>query len=371
MQRLHDVIAQVFPAQGVFALGQHGAGRAQHTGVLAQVAGPGVGGQALQQVRRHLHGVGQTLLGGQVGQQLLRQGGEVGALAQGGQLHRQAVEAVVQVVPEAPLLGRLQQLAMRGADEAKVHRHGVACAHGRHAAVLQHAQQAGLQGQRHIADFIQEQRAAVGLAQAAQAAFLAGTGEGASHMAEQFGFDEVLGDGRAVDGHEGPGAAWAAGVQGARKHFLAHARFALDEHRNGLAHHAAGLVGGGTPAGVARVEPGQGVIGGLIRGRGTRHATHHAGGGPGGSVELHLRIQQRPAAQAQGLGLLGAAVVMREQVIQPHVQHLCQRGGAHVAHVQAQLGEGHAVGAHDPAIGRHGHDAFGHAANALGLAVQV
>jgi hypothetical protein len=115
--------------------------------------------------------------------------------------------------------------------------------------LLQHAQQAGLQGQRHVADFIQEQRAAMGLAQAARAAFARRTGEGARRMAEQFRFDEVLGDGGAVDGHKRPLAAWAAGVQGARKHLLAHARFALDEHRNGLAHHAARLVGGGAPAG--------------------------------------------------------------------------------------------------------------------------
>lgn len=39
--------------------------------------------------------------------------------------------------------------------------------------------------------------------------------------------------------------------------------------------------------------------------------------------------------------------------------------------MQAQLRQGHAVGTHDPAVGRHGHDALGHAANALGRAVQV
>ncbi|MNV58715.1 hypothetical protein D3C71_1511020 [compost metagenome] len=74
---------------------------------------------------------------------------------------------------------------------------------------------------------------------------------------------------------------------------------------------------------------------------------------------------------AQRLRLLGAALVVREQIVQPHVQHPLQQGGTHVARMQAQPRQCHAVGTHDPAVGRHGHDALGHAANALGRAVQM
>ena len=88
---------------------------------------------------------------------------------------------------------------------------------------------------------------------------------------------------------------------------ISHSRFAYHALWNSVwqmiaALAAAGLVGGGTPAGVARVQPRQGVVGGFVGGGGTRRAAHPAGGGPGGSVELHLRIQQRPTAQAQRLG---------------------------------------------------------------------
>ncbi|MNC79876.1 hypothetical protein D3C75_1324860 [compost metagenome] len=56
---------------------------------------------------------------------------------------------------------------MGGADQRDVDVLLFAGAQGRDLAILQHPQQSGLQGQRHVADFIEEQGAAMGLLQAA------------------------------------------------------------------------------------------------------------------------------------------------------------------------------------------------------------
>jgi hypothetical protein len=57
--------------------------------------------------------------------------------------------------------------------------------------VGQHAQQAGLQVKRHVADFVEKERSAIGLLEAAAAHGLR-TGEGPTLMAEEFGFQQVF-----------------------------------------------------------------------------------------------------------------------------------------------------------------------------------
>ena len=58
-----------------------------------------------------------------------------------------------------------------------------------------------------------------------------GTSERAALMAEQFGFDEVGGDGTAIDGHHRLLVSRGSRVDGARDHILADAAFALDQYR--------------------------------------------------------------------------------------------------------------------------------------------
>jgi hypothetical protein len=85
------------------------------------------------------------------------------------------------------------EVAVGGADQRHVDLLLVARAQRRHPALLQHAQQARLQGQRHVADLVEEQRAAVGLHQAPDHAATARTGEGAFAVAEQLGLDQPFG----------------------------------------------------------------------------------------------------------------------------------------------------------------------------------
>ena len=82
----------------------------------------------------------------------------------------------------------------------------------------------------HVADFVEEDRAAVGLLELADL-LLGRAGERSLLVAEQLGLDQLLGNGRAVDLDEALAAAQAVAVDGARDELLADAALALDQHR--------------------------------------------------------------------------------------------------------------------------------------------
>jgi hypothetical protein len=81
-------------------------------------------------------------------------------------------------------------------------------------ALGQHAQQARLQRRRHVADLVEEQRAAVGLFEAA-AAQRVGAGERALLVAEQLRFEQLLRNRRGVQRDERP--CWRAGCADAAR----------------------------------------------------------------------------------------------------------------------------------------------------------
>jgi hypothetical protein len=68
-------------------------------------------------------------------------------------------------------------------------------------AAFQHAQQLGLHAAGELADFVEENGAAVGHLEQADAVFV-GAGEGALAVSEQLALDERLGQAAAVDGDE-------------------------------------------------------------------------------------------------------------------------------------------------------------------------
>ena len=90
-------------------------------------------------------------------------------VAQRRQLDHEAVEPVIQVFAEQAFGDAFAQVAVGGADELDIDGDRFAAAERRHHAFLEHAQQARLQRERHVADFIEEQRAAVGLQDLADA----------------------------------------------------------------------------------------------------------------------------------------------------------------------------------------------------------
>jgi hypothetical protein len=96
-------------------------------------------------------------------------------------------------------------------------------------ALLQKAQQLGLQRHRQVADLVEEQGAFAGVFDLADG-LLGGAGERALLVAEQFGFQQGVGDGGAVDGDEALVGARRQFVDAARQHFLAGAGLAQQQH---------------------------------------------------------------------------------------------------------------------------------------------
>ena len=106
------------------------------------------------------------------------------------------------------------QVPVGGGDDAHVDLDRVLAADPLEGLLLQHAQHLRLHLQAHVADLVEEQRAAVGQLELA-AAPGERAGERALLVAEQLGLDQLLGDRGAVDLHErapraGPSRAWIA-----------------------------------------------------------------------------------------------------------------------------------------------------------------
>ena len=120
---------------------------------------------------------------------------------------------------------------MGGGDDAHIDLDGRLAADAVELALGQHAQQPRLQCRRHVADFVEEQRAAVGLLEAA-AAQRVGAGERALLVAEQLRLQKIRGERRGIERDEGLAGARTVAMQGARHEFLAGARFAGDQHRH-------------------------------------------------------------------------------------------------------------------------------------------
>ena len=116
----------------------------------------------------------------------------------GGVVQADHVEAVEQILAEAALADLACQIAVRRGDHAHVDADGLVAADALELALLQHAQQLRLRRGRDLADLVEEQRAAVGLLEAAVAA-RGRAGERALLVAEQLALEHAFGERAAVD----------------------------------------------------------------------------------------------------------------------------------------------------------------------------
>ena len=155
------------------------------------------------------------------------------ALAQRGQAQANHIQAVKQILAKAPFLDALLQILVRRSNHAHIGLDGAVAADTVKMAVAQHPQQARLQIKRHVADFIEKQRASVGLLEAPAPQRLR-AGEGTALVTEQLAFQQVFRNRCRVDGDERPVGARRVLVQRARYQLLARTRLAGDHHR----HHA-------------------------------------------------------------------------------------------------------------------------------------
>ncbi len=125
------------------------------------------------------------------------------------------VETVEKVAAEVAAHDGFFEVAMRGGDDAHVALARDVAADALIDALLQDAQQLHLHRQTHVADLVEEQRAALGDFESSLAGG-DGAGEGALLVTEQFALEELGGNGAAVDGDEGTLTARTRGVNGAR-----------------------------------------------------------------------------------------------------------------------------------------------------------
>ena len=107
-------------------------------------------------------------LGGQAGQSLAvlgsvqveevtgQQRDVLGAFAQGGQVDFHGVDTVEKVLAEGAGGGHFVEGLVGGADEAHIHRHGLIGTDADDLLVLQDREQLDLQGQRQVADLVEE-----------------------------------------------------------------------------------------------------------------------------------------------------------------------------------------------------------------------
>ena len=112
----------------------------------------------------------QPLRGAVARQEALRQHRDVDLpLAQRRQADRERVDAVVEVFAEPAVADELLERAVGRRNQPEVDRDRLVAAEALEAALLEDAQQLGLGDQRHVADFVEEQRAVVRPARGARA----------------------------------------------------------------------------------------------------------------------------------------------------------------------------------------------------------
>ena len=145
-----------------------------------------------------------------------------------GDVHR--VDAIVQILAETSFAHQLFQVHIGGADEPDIHRDGVGATHPHNTSVLNDPQQLRLQVQRNIANFIEEERSAVGLLKLAHMVRVR-ICESALDVAEQFALKQRFSNRTSIHRHHRLAAAQALSMYFARQHILAGAIFAGDENR--------------------------------------------------------------------------------------------------------------------------------------------
>ena len=170
-------------------------------------------------------------------------------------------QAVIQVFTKPAFADLGFQVLVGGADHPHIDRNLLAPTDALDLALLQEAQQLGLQGMRQIADFIEHQGAAVGGLDLADGG-LAGPGERAALIAKQLAFEQRLGDRCAVDGDKFS-AAFGRLVQALRQHLFASAALAQQHHGGGAGGHALDHAAGAQHLGVTGEQAAQGV--GLVQ----------------------------------------------------------------------------------------------------------
>src|SRR5258705_8581436 len=142
--------------------------------------------------------------------------------AEGWHFDQKYIQPVKQVLTETASRDRRGQVTICGCDEAYLHKDRLGAADALEFPLLQDAQECDLRIGQELADFIEEEGAAVGQFEASKPT-LHRTGKGALLMAEQFRGDQRRCESRTIHAHERPARWRRAFVKGAGDGLLARA----------------------------------------------------------------------------------------------------------------------------------------------------
>src|SRR6266478_153438 len=207
---------------------------------LADISRPIVGFQARHglgrdALNRFYHGVPKTFE-----KMPCQERNVVPALAQSRHVDRDHAEPIIQVFPETAFRNLLFKFFVCGGNDADIHIRFFGAADWAHLAFLQDSIELHLHGKAHIADLIEEKRAAMGRLEKALPDFVS-AGESSLHVTEQFRLQESLWERTAVNGDEGSLGPNAVLMNGAGHPFLARPALPRDKNTarlrgNGLNH---------------------------------------------------------------------------------------------------------------------------------------
>src|SRR5467141_2926395 len=152
------------------------------------------------------------------------------AVAQRRNLEVDHVQAVKQIFAEAALANQSEEVDVGSGYDAHVNLELLGAAETHEFALLNHAQKFGLRFGANGGDFIEENGALIGDFEEALLGSN-GAGEGALHMAEKLGLQEIHGDRSRIYGHKGFVRAGGGRVNGLGDELLTGAAFAADENR--------------------------------------------------------------------------------------------------------------------------------------------
>ena len=182
---------------------------------FADVAGPGIAAQ----LRDRVAGKGFVFPAVLLGDLARKMGDELGeifeAIAQMRKGQRENIDAVEEVTAEFVISDTVFEVAVGGNDDPDIDLDGLIATDALDFAFFEDAKKLGLHGNGHIADLVEEERAAFGLLEFADVAS-GSAGERTFFMAEEFGLDQFSGNSGAIESDEGVFLARRFFVNGAR-----------------------------------------------------------------------------------------------------------------------------------------------------------
>src|SRR5580658_735540 len=126
-----------------------------------------------------------------------KRGNVFAALAQRGKNDGKDIQTIVQIIAELTASDHLDEIPIGCGHQPNVHLVSATASQALELLFLQHAQQFWLQGGKDVAYFVQKQRALVGHLEAPDL-LRDGSGEGALLVTEQFAFQKIERNGRAI-----------------------------------------------------------------------------------------------------------------------------------------------------------------------------